>query len=187
MKALKLWGGISAGKKEFMVDGLPADIGIGVVLQLRSSLLATSLPVLTCTGIPPVALCSYSEEFLDKVSVMNRLLLVDCQKSFPTSQSNSVYQIAGFGRGSTWIDDLERLLADWERETNFHCKSILHLDILLNHSCNSPSTPLLEILLNHSYNSPLSRSGGITHRYGRTETNIQTRGSRPHPNNHLWI
>ena len=39
-----------------MVDGLPADIGIGVVLPIRSSPLATGPPVLPCTGIPPVAL-----------------------------------------------------------------------------------------------------------------------------------
>ena len=38
------------------VDGLPADIGIGVVFPIRSSLLATGLPVLTCAGIAPVAL-----------------------------------------------------------------------------------------------------------------------------------
>ena len=47
---------ISSGKKEFMVDGLLAVIGIGVVLLIRSSPLATGLPVLTCTGIAPVAL-----------------------------------------------------------------------------------------------------------------------------------
>ena len=41
------------------------------------------------------------EEFLDKVSVMNLSLLVDCQKRFTVSQTNSMYQIAGFGRGST--------------------------------------------------------------------------------------
>ena len=38
--------GTSAGRKEFMVDGLPADIGIGVVLPIRSSPLATGRPVL---------------------------------------------------------------------------------------------------------------------------------------------
>ena len=27
-----------------------------------------------------------------------------------------MYQVACFGRGSTWIEDLERLLVDWERE-----------------------------------------------------------------------
>ena len=36
-----------------MVDGLPADIGIGVVLPMRSPSLATGLPVLPCTGIAP--------------------------------------------------------------------------------------------------------------------------------------
>ena len=34
------------------------------------------------------------------------------------------------------IEDLERLLVDWEREKNFHCNSILHLETLQNHSCN---------------------------------------------------
>ena len=39
-----------------MVDCFLADIGIGVVRPLRSSLLATSRPVLTCIGIEFVAL-----------------------------------------------------------------------------------------------------------------------------------
>ena len=43
-------------QKEFVVDGLPSDIGIVVVLPIRSSPLATSVPVLTCIGIAPVAL-----------------------------------------------------------------------------------------------------------------------------------
>ena len=38
-----------------MVDGLPADIGIVVVLSIRSSTLATGRPVLSCTGIEPLA------------------------------------------------------------------------------------------------------------------------------------
>ena len=42
--------------KEFKVDGLPADVGIGIVLPIRSSPLATGLPVHLCTGIPTVAL-----------------------------------------------------------------------------------------------------------------------------------
>ena len=66
-----------------MVDSLTANIGIGIVLTIRSSPLATVVPVLTCTGIAPVALGFV----LDKVSVMNRLLLVDCQKRFPLSQT----------------------------------------------------------------------------------------------------
>ena len=39
-----------------MVDGLLSDIGIVVVLPIRSSPLATSVPVLHCTGTAPVAL-----------------------------------------------------------------------------------------------------------------------------------
>ena len=65
---------------------------------------------------------------------MNRLLLVGCQKRFLVSRTNSMYQVAGFGRGSTKINDLERLPADWEREIIFHCRSILYLEVLLNHS-----------------------------------------------------
>ena len=41
---------------------------------------------------------------------------MDCQKRFPVSQTNSMYQVAGFGRGSTWLEDMERLPADWERD-----------------------------------------------------------------------
>ena len=61
---------------------------------------------------------------------MNRLLLVDYQKRSLVSQTNSMYQIVGFGRDSTLIEDLGRLPAVWEREIIFHCKSILHLGIL---------------------------------------------------------
>ena len=43
------------GSKEFMVDGLLAKLGNGIV-TLCSSLFATSLPVLSRTGSPPVAL-----------------------------------------------------------------------------------------------------------------------------------
>ena len=50
------FGGSSAGKKDFMVDGFHSDIGSVVVLPIRASPLATSHPVLTCTGIAPVAL-----------------------------------------------------------------------------------------------------------------------------------
>ena len=72
--------GASAGRKEFTVDGLLADIGTGVVLEIRSSPLATGRPVLTCTGIEPVAL-GFVENFLDKVPVLNRTQIVDSQMS----------------------------------------------------------------------------------------------------------
>ena len=39
-----------------MVDGLPANVGIGIVLPFRSSPLATGVPVHTYTGTAPVAL-----------------------------------------------------------------------------------------------------------------------------------
>ena len=39
-----------------MVDGLLSDIGIAVVLPIRSSPPATSVPALPCTGTEPVEL-----------------------------------------------------------------------------------------------------------------------------------
>ena len=118
-----------------MVDGLLAKISIGIVLPVCSPPFASGLPAL---GFHLKRFDSQSEESLDKVSVMNRSLLVDCPERFPVSQTNSMYQIAVFGRGSTYIEDLERLPADWEREIIFHCKSIPHLEILSNQSYNSP-------------------------------------------------
>ena len=48
--------GIFTGKKEFMVDDLPANVGIGIVLPIRSSSLAPSLFVLINAGASPAAL-----------------------------------------------------------------------------------------------------------------------------------
>ena len=55
--------GISAGRKEFMVDGLPADIGIGIVLPIRSSQVSLYFSAL---GFHLWHFHSWSEEFLDK-------------------------------------------------------------------------------------------------------------------------
>ena len=59
------------------------------------------------------------------------------KESFHLSQTISMYQIANLGRGSTHLEDLERMLADWEREIIFHCKSPLYLKNCWNPSCNS--------------------------------------------------
>ena len=45
-----------AGKKEFMVVGLLANLCVGIVSRFRSSLLATGFPVISRTGFSPVAL-----------------------------------------------------------------------------------------------------------------------------------
>ena len=42
--------------KDFMVDGLLANVGIGIVFPIHSSSLATSAPVLMSTETSPVAL-----------------------------------------------------------------------------------------------------------------------------------
>ena len=53
-----------------------------------------------------------------------------------------LYQVACWSR-LNMIEDLERLPVDWEREKMLHCNSILFLEILLNHSCNSCNSPSL--------------------------------------------
>ena len=71
MKTLKVWA-ISAvfvdqtcnsvgvplllQRKELMVDGFLANLGVEIVSRIRSSFLATSFPVPSRTGCPPVAL-----------------------------------------------------------------------------------------------------------------------------------
>ena len=46
----------SAGKKEFMVDGFLANLGVGVLSLFCSSLPATGFPALSPTEFPPEAL-----------------------------------------------------------------------------------------------------------------------------------
>ena len=46
MLKLKELAEVSTGKREFIVDGLPANVSIGIVVLFRSSPLATSVPVL---------------------------------------------------------------------------------------------------------------------------------------------
>ena len=62
--------------------------------------------------------------------MMNRLVQVDCPTRFPMYQASCMYQVAGFGRGSAYHKDSERLLVDWERGIIFHFKLVLHLGIL---------------------------------------------------------
>ena len=46
----------SAGRREFLIDGLLANLGVGIVSLLCSSHLTTGLPVLGCIESPIVAL-----------------------------------------------------------------------------------------------------------------------------------
>ena len=82
-----------------------------------SSLLTTSLPVLRCTGSPNVV------AFLNGVSMLSRLVQVDYRKRFPVYQASSVFQVAGFGRGSAYHEDLEQRPVDWERGANLHLQA----------------------------------------------------------------
>ena len=81
-----------------MVDGLPANIGIGIVLPIRSSSVATGVPVLPCTGTAPVAVGAAEWRIPSKMFV-NRKYEVDCQKRFPVVQTDSMCQVASVCRG----------------------------------------------------------------------------------------
>ena len=43
-----------------------------------------------------------------------------------------MFQVAENRRGSASHKDLEQLPVDWERGIIFHCKSILHLEIIFH-------------------------------------------------------
>ena len=49
-------------------------------------------------------------------------------------EASSMYQVVDFGRGFAYHKDLEQMPIDLERWIIFHCKSIVHLDILQNRS-----------------------------------------------------
>ena len=112
--------GISIGKKELMVDGFLANLGVGIVSRCRSSLLATGFRVLSRTGFPLVAFWfqewSIPWQGVDDESITARGLPKNV--SLRTKQ-NSMYQIADFGRGSASQKDLEQLPVDREREIIF--------------------------------------------------------------------
>ena len=65
-----------------------------------------------CINIPRVNHSSV------RVSTMNRLVQVDSRKRFPMHQASSMSQVAGFGRGSAYHEDLEQLPVDLERGEN---------------------------------------------------------------------
>ena len=97
-----------------MVGGLLANLGVGIVCLFPSSPLATGFLYFLALGFRLWHFDSKSEEFLDMVSITNLLLDVDCQKRYPMYQANSTNQVACFGRGSAFHQDLEQLPVDWE-------------------------------------------------------------------------
>ena len=103
----------SAGRREFLIDGLLANLGVGIVSLLCSWHLTTGLPVLGCIESPIVALgfqeWNIPQEGVDTQSIGAGGLA----KRFPMCQASSMHQVAGFGRGSADHEDLERLLVDW--------------------------------------------------------------------------
>ena len=79
-----------------MVDGLPANVGIGIVLSIRSSPLATGVPVQTCTGTCSTW-CRRVKKSFEEVSVTR----------IPVVQTNSMNQVASVFRGLALNEDLE--------------------------------------------------------------------------------
>ena len=86
--------GISTGLQDLMVDGLVANVGIGI--PIRSSSLATGAPVLMST----------------RTFVMTQVSNVDLQTRFPVIQIDSMCQVASICRSLALSVVLESLLVD---------------------------------------------------------------------------
>ena len=110
--------GMSTSIDELMFDGLVANVGIGIVPLFCSSSLAKEVLVPVACGTDPVSLLvSYNGEFLDDDFGTDQKYKIDYQKRFLVIQ---MYQMANVCRGSSWNGNLESLVTDWERKTNFH-------------------------------------------------------------------
>ena len=92
-----------------------------------------------CTILHGVSTCSTLIRRVKKY-LIRYLWWIDCCSWIAKNVSLCPRQIPCIrsGLGSTWIEDLERLLADWERVIIFHCQSARYLEILwilsLSHS-----------------------------------------------------
>ena len=73
------------------------------------SLPATSLSVSAALGHQMWHQDPKGETFLFEVSMLSRLVHVNCQKCFLVYQASSMYKVASFGRGSAYHGDLEQL------------------------------------------------------------------------------
>ena len=126
------FSGMSTGKNELVVDGLLANVGIGIVPLFRSSSFAKELPVPIACGTDSFSLwVSCDGEFLDDDFETNQMKKIDYQKRFPVFQTPSMYQMANVCRGSAWNENLESLV-DWKRKTTSRCDLIPLLEIHLN-------------------------------------------------------
>ena len=72
-----------AGEKEFMVDGFLANSALELCFQFVLHLSRQVSLYSFALGFHLWHFDSLREEFLDKVSAMNRTAHVDCQKTFP--------------------------------------------------------------------------------------------------------
>ena len=120
-----------AGEKEFTVDGLFAKFGIGIVFPLRSSPLATKVPVFLCTGIPCGTLIRSVQNSLIRylwwleycTRIAKNVSL--CPRQIPRIKWH--VSVAPQHRSRTWNSC--RLTGNVS-----HCKSIQYIEIVLNHS-----------------------------------------------------
>ena len=117
-----------------MVDGLPANVSIGIVPLFCLSSPAEEVPVLLLVELILSLLVMYNSEFLDNDFGTNQRLNIDYQKrSF--SCNPDVFHVSSAKRLSRLGMERELgITAGWlERKRISHCDSIPLLEIHLNH------------------------------------------------------
>ena len=130
--------GNSTGINELIVDGLPANVGTGIVPLFCLSSLVNKVPVPSACGTGPCSFCGARKgEFLGDDLGVDQTWKIDYLKHFPVIQMYSLCQEAIVSRGSAWNENLESSQVDWKRLTISHCNLIPILEILLNYSWNS--------------------------------------------------
>ena len=110
--------GNSTGVNELIVDGLLANVRIGIVfLFCLSSLLRKESPTLQLEELILVLFVVRQSEFLKEDLGVNQTWKNDYQKRFPVIPMYSMCSGAGVCRGSAQNENLESRLVDWKRKT----------------------------------------------------------------------
>ena len=109
------------GTNELIVDGLPANVGIGIVpLFCLSSLVQKRICPCSLWNWPSFSLWCARVNSLKMISGWNKRRKLITKKRFPVIQMYSMCQEACVCRGSAWNEHLESLQADWKRMTISH-------------------------------------------------------------------
>ena len=150
--------GNSTSILELTVDGLLANVGIGIVsLPCLSSLVKGVTDPVACWTAPR-SFCGaqgWISWWWFRRRVNCRKLLT--QNVFLLSRRIPCVMWQAFVAAQhAWNENLESLLVDWKRKTTFHYNLIPHLEILPNHSWNSfvlasPATEKWAFVLSHDF------------------------------------